>query len=102
VDDHVKQVVREVAASGVLVGAIDPSGVMVHQEVTGEVAGFVLGALRLGRMEGRTVVEQNVDTLSGRMVGVALGSVGKKADPLAKLRDYLLADTPPSRKRANK
>jgi hypothetical protein len=77
------QVVKTVAESGQLVGAIGPSEVPVHQQVE-NVLGYVFGAISDGG--GAPPVFMDLGTVSGTAVGQVVGDVGKAVEALQRLK----------------
>jgi hypothetical protein len=99
----VEQRVREVGTTGRVVGAVvDELGsgdvITVNQKIKQEAKGFVLGG-RLFRAEGgRFTVKMEADVVSGTLVGLQIGSFGRKQasadsdqDAIAQLETLLRA-----------
>jgi hypothetical protein len=84
---------RRVEASGrvvgALVGGLQTQDVKVQQKVDEEMAGVMIGAARFGQQQGRLVVEQEVDTVSGILIGGITGGGGDQAQALNQLKAFL-------------
>ncbi len=99
--DFINQHMRRVEASGRVVGAvvgglqIEP--VNVQQKVDEDVAGLMIGAIRYGQQGSQLVVDQEMDTVSGVVIGGIVGGGGDQAQTLGQLQElFRMAPAPPA------
>lgn len=94
--DFYTQHLRQVAATGRVLGAVVDSSqtesVTVDQKVSEEMAGVMIGAIREGQQNARLVVKQDVDTVSGVLIGGISG--GGQAQAWSQLRELFSLSSP--------
>jgi hypothetical protein len=83
---------RRVEADGRVVGAVigglQTEPVRVQQKVDEEMAGIMIGAMRYGQRGGKLTVKQDVDTVSGILIGGIVGGGGDQSQALKQLKDF--------------
>ena len=69
IEQHVRRVDARGRVLGTVITGVQSQAVTVQQKVDEELAGVMIGAVRYGKQENRLVVGQDVDTVSGLLVG---------------------------------
>lgn len=93
---HLRQVTATGRVVGAVVGDLQTDPVTVKQKVDEELAGVMIGAVRYGKQSSKLVVGQEVDTVTGVLIGGITGNADDQAQAWGQLRQLFQLASPPA------